>query len=295
MAIQTRSEQRLAWAWMAPAVALIGLGFGWPMLRALGRSFWHENLATGLQPEWAGLANYQQLLSDSRFWQDLGITSRFTLVSVSLELVLGLAIALLLHQRFPGRGLVRTLSLLPWAMPTAVMAIAWTWLFNDQFGLVNDLLQRLGLIATPLAWLAEPTLAFWALVIADIWKTTPFAAILLLAGLQGIPQDLYDAHAVDGASPWQSFRRITLPLLWPQILILLLFRGAEAFGIFDLIKVMTGGGPGGSTETLSVYLYSTVMRYLDFGYGAALVIVSFGVIALAAALTALLLNRPGSR
>lgn len=295
MAALRSREWRLAWLWMSPALALLAIGFGWPMLRALGRSFWHENLATGLQPEWAGLANYRQLLADSRFWQDLGITSRFTLVSVSLELALGLAIALLLHQRFSGRGLVRTLSLLPWALPTAVMAIVWGWLFNDQFGLVNDLLLRLGLIRAPLAWLAEPALTFWTLIVADVWKTTPFAAILLLAGLQAIPRDLYEAHAVDGASPWQSFQRITLPLLWPQILILLLFRGAEAFGIFDLVKVMTGGGPGGSTETLSVYLYSTVMRYLDFGYGAALVMVSFAIIAVAAGLGALLLIRREAR
>jgi multiple sugar transport system permease protein len=171
------------------------------------------------------------------------------------------------------------------------MGLAWAWIFNDQYGVVNDLLQRLGLIQTGISWLGEPTLAMMALIIADVWKTTPFISIILLAGLQSIPQDLYEAHSMDGANPWQSFCQITLPLLMPQILIALLFRFAQAFGIFDLVQVMTGGGPAGATETVSIYIYSTVMRYLDFGYGAALVVVTFLLLILAVAITARLLQK----
>jgi multiple sugar transport system permease protein len=155
------------------------------------------------------------------------------------------------------------------------MGLVWAWIFNDQYGVWNDILLRLGLIKTGVNWLGEPTLAMLSVIAADVWKTTPFVSILLLAGLQSIPEDLYEAYALDGATAWQSFRNITLPLLMPQILIALLFRFAQAFGAFDLIQVLTAGGPAGATETISLYIYSTVMRYLDFGYGATLVVVTF--------------------
>ncbi len=165
------------------------------------------------------------------------------------------------------------------------------WIFNDQFGVVNDLLLRLGLIEIGINWLGEPNLARIAVIFADVWKTTPFISILLLAGLQSISPDLYEAHSIDGASSWQSFCRITLPLLMPQILIAALFRFAQAFGVFDLIAVMTNGGPGGATEVVSLYIYSTVMRYLDFGYGAALVVVTFLLLVVAVAIASFLLSK----
>jgi multiple sugar transport system permease protein len=152
-----------------------------------------------------------------------------------------LGIALVLNQKFWGQGGVRTIAILPWALPTALMGLAWAWIFNDQFGVVNDILLRLGIIKTGINWLGEPTLALLATIFADVWKTTPFISILLLASLQSISPDLYEAHAMDGAKPWQSFYQITLPLLAPQILIATLFRFAQAFGIFDLIAVMTRG------------------------------------------------------
>ena len=155
------------------------------------------------------------------------------------------------------------------------MGLAWAWIFNDQYGVVNDILIRFGIIQEGITWLGEPTRAMISLIIADVWKTTPFIALILLAGLQSIPNDLYEAYTIDGANPWQSFRDITLPLLAPQILICLLFRFAQSFGVFDLIQVMTGGGPAGSTEMVSIYIYATVRRYLDFGYGATLVSITF--------------------
>ncbi|EGJ31140.1 MULTISPECIES: sugar ABC transporter permease [Moorena] len=268
-------EQRTGWLLVTPALLLLLLVYGYPILRSFWLSLFTKNLGTQLQPVFSGLNNYGRMMGDGRFWQSLWNTVIFTSVSVALELVLGIAIALILNQTFKGRGIVRTIAILPWALPTALIGLVWAWMFNDQFGVWNDILLRLGIIQDGINWLGYPTTAMMAVIAADVWKTTPFISILLLAGLQSIPQDLYEAHALDGATPWQSFKQITLPLLTPQILISLLFRFAQAFGVFDLIKVMTGGGPGGATEVVSLYIYTTVMDYLDFGYGAALVVVTF--------------------
>jgi multiple sugar transport system permease protein len=284
-------EQRTAWILLIPALLLLLFVFGYPIARAFWLSLFAKNLGTELQPVFSGLDNYVRMAGDGRFWQSFWTTTVFTTASVVLELLLGLAIALVLNQRFLGRSLVRTSAIIPWALPTALIGLAWAWIFNDQFGVVNDILLRTGLIETGINWLGDPVLAMIALIFADVWKTTPFISILLLAGLQSISPDLYEAHSIDGATPWQSFRKITLPLLMPQILIALLFRFAQAFGIFDLIAVMTGGGPGGATEVVSLYIYSTVMRYLDFGYGAALVVVTFMLLIAAVAIASFLLSK----
>jgi multiple sugar transport system permease protein len=268
-------EQRTGWLMVAPALLLLLLIYAYPILRSFWLSLFTKNLGTQLEPVFSGLNNYERMMGDGRFWQTLWNTIIFTSTSVVLELLFGMAIALILHQAFKGRSLVRTAAILPWALPTALIGLAWAWIFNDQFGVWNDILMRLGIIQTGVNWLGNPITAMMAVIAGDVWKTTPFISILLLAGLQSISHDLYEAHAIDGARPWQSFTTITLPLLMPQILLVLLFRFAGAFGVFDLIQVMTGGGPGGATEVVSLYIYSTVMRYLDFGYGAALVVVTF--------------------
>ncbi len=286
--IQKR-EQLTGWLLVLPALLLLVLVFAYPIVRAFWLSLFAKNLGTQLQPVYSGLDNYLRMAFDGRFWETLKNTTLFTAVSVFLELVLGMGIALVLNQSFWGRGVVRTIAILPWALPTALIALAWAWIFNDQYGVWNDILQHLGLIHTGINWLGEPRLAMMVVIAADVWKTTPFISILLLAGLQSISADLYEAHAIDGANPWQSFRSITLPLLMPQILIALLFRFAQAFGIFDLVAVMTGGGPAGATETVSLYIYATVMRYLDFGYGAALVVVTFLLLVIAVAIASFLL------
>ena len=283
------------WLLLLPALLLLILVFAYPIGRALWLSFFTRNLGTKLEPVFAGLDNYTRMLGDGRFWQSCQTTTVFTVTSVCLELLLGLGIALVLNQSFRGRNIVRTIAILPWALPTALIGLAWTWIFNDQFGVINDILMRLGLINTSINWLGDPNLAMASVIFADIWKTTPFISILLLAGLQSISSDLYEAHSIEGATPWQSFQQITLPLLMPQILIALLFRFAQAFGIFDLITVMTGGGPGGATEVVSLYVYATIMRYLDFGYGAALVVVTFLLLVAAVAIAAFLLNKSRTR
>jgi multiple sugar transport system permease protein len=284
-------EQRTGWLLLLPALFMLALVFAYPILRAFWLSLFTQNLGTQLKLVFSGLDNYGRMVGDGRFWQSLWNTSIFTLASVFLELILGMAVALVLNQSFRGRGIVRTISLLPWALPTALMGLAWAWIFNDQYGIVNDILLRLGILQTGVSWLGDPTLAMMAVILADVWKTTPFIALLLLAGLQSISSDLYEAHAIDGASAWQSFWKITIPLLLPQIVIALLFRFAQAFGIFDLVQVMTGGGPAGATEMVSIYIYGTVMRYLDFGYGAALVVVTFLLLVAAVAIAAYCLSR----
>jgi multiple sugar transport system permease protein len=286
-----QGDRRAGWILATPALLLLAGVFAYPIARAFWQSLFMQNLGTKLVPIFVGLNNYIRMAGDGRFWASLGNSVGFTVFSVVLELVIGMGIALVLNQNFWGRGTVRTIALLPWALPTALIALAWTWIFNDQYGVVNDLLWQLGLIDIGMNWLGDPTLAMLSLIIADVWKTTPFIAILLLAGLQSIPPELYEAHAIDGANPWQSFRQLTLPLLMPQIVIALLFRFAQAFGIFDLVSVMTGGGPGGATEMVSLYIYATVMRYLDFGYGAALVVVTFLLLVLAVAIASFLLSR----
>ena len=274
---------------MAPALLLLLAVFVWPLLDYAWLSLQAQSVFTGLQPEPVGLANWQRLLADGRFWQDAGQTLRFAVVSVGLELVLGLGFALLLHQRWRGRGVVRTLTLLPWALPTTVMALGWRWIFKDANGPINALLQSLGLASVP--FLASPQLAWQTTVLADVWKTTPFVALLLLAGLQMIPADLYEAFALEGGSPWQSLWRVTLPLLRPYIFIVLLFRLAQALGVFDLVVVLTGGGPASSTESLAVYAYLNAMRFLDFGYSATVMLGMFVLLLISAAGLLLLQRR----
>jgi len=282
-------DQLTGWLLCLPALIVLVLVFAYPITRAFGQSLYVENLGTQLEPVFTGLGNYSRMLGDGRFWQSLSNTAVFTIASLTLELLFGIGVAVVLDQQFRARGIVRTIGILPWALPTAVMGLAWEWIFNDQYGVANDVLRLFG--ADPITWLGEPGYAMVALIVADVWKTTPFIAVILLAGLQAIPQDLYEAHSIDGATPWKNFLQISLPLVTPQIAIALLFRFAEAFGIFELVLVMTGGGPAGSTETVSLYIYDTAMRYLDFGYSAALIVVTFLILLVVVFTTALALSQ----
>ncbi|MEW6732174.1 MAG: sugar ABC transporter permease [Acidobacteriota bacterium] len=269
------NTRRRAIIMLLPALFVLVTIACYPIVRTLALSLFKISLATRFETEFIGLANYDRALSDSRLWQSLRNTAIFTFSSVTLEFIMGLAGALILHQRFRGRGTIRAVAMLPWALPTAVMALAWSWIFNDAFGVLNDILLRLGLIKEAIAWLGQPNTAMVAMIIADVWKTAPFMMIIMLAGLQTIPEDLYEAIRLDGASWWQEFRLITLPLLRPALLLALLFRTIAAFGVFDLVFILTGGGPGGATETVSLYAYTNYFRYLDFGYGATVVVVGF--------------------
>jgi ABC-type sugar transport system permease subunit len=271
-----KKEERLGWFMAAPGLLMIAAVALYPILHTFWLSLHTVKLTEpGLGQPFVGLQNYIHLLSDDRTLNALWNTVIFTVSSVSLEFVFGLAIALLIHRNFFGRGIVRAAVLVPWAVPTVVSAMMWKFMYNDQYGVINDILEKLGIISSYKAWLGDASWALTSLIITDVWKTTPFIALLLLAGLQLIPGELYESAKVDGASAWKRFWHITLPMLKPTILVALLFRTLDAFRVFDIVMVMTGGGPGNSTEVISTYAYKVLMRYLDFGNGSALAVIVF--------------------
>jgi len=276
---------------LMPAAALLTAVVVLPALRVVELSVTRTELAEGVVLRFAGALPYLRLWDDSRFWEAIRNTAVFTSASVALETALGISFALALDQRFRGRRFVRAGMLLPWALPTAVMALAWAWIFNDAFGVANDILVRLGVLERPVAWLGVPATAMAALVLADVWKTTPFVALIVLAGLQGIPAEVHEAARVDGLGAWARFRHVTLPLLVPTLLVAVLFRGVQAYAAFDLVYVMTGGGPGGATETVSLYAFQNYFRYLDFGYGSAVAVAGVLLAGATAALALRLLGR----
>lgn len=264
-----RWGERLArYGLLLPVVIVVSGVALLPVLFTVWLSFRREMPIFGIS-ELSGIANYLFLIQEARFWRAVGHTAYFVLLAVGLELVLGLAIALLLNRRFPGRGVARALVLIPWAVPTVVAARFWEWIFNADFGVLNYLL------GVKVNWLGDPVWAMHAIILADVWKSTPFVVLLLLAGLQVIPEDLYRAARVDGSNAWQELRHVTLPLLKPVLLLALLFRTMDAARVFDLIVVLTGGGPANQTETLVIYAYKLLYRTLQFGYGSSVAVATF--------------------
>lgn len=219
-----------------------------------------------------GLGNYTRALNDARMWAGMSQTVIFTLFSVSFELVLGILLALVMNKAMRGQGMIRVLSLIPWAIPTVVSALIWLYLYNGSSGIVSHIFAAMGIISSPSALLLTGTHAMGAVVLADVWKTTPYMALMILAGLQTIPSSYYEAASIDGATRVQQFFKITLPMLKGSILVALLFRTLDAFRVFDLIWVLTGGGPGGQTETISIYAYKAMFAQTQFGYGSALAV-----------------------
>lgn len=253
---------------LGPAVVYVGGVALVPVLFTLWLSCRRQLPIFGIS-RFVGLGNYRYLLTDGRFWAALAHTMYFVVFSVALELALGIAIALLLNQKFPGRGVARAVVLIPWAVPSVVAARFWELIFNSDYGVLNYLLRA------KINWLGDPHWAMIGAILADVWKTTPFVMLLVLAGLQVIPDDLYRAARIDGANAWQVFRHVTLPLLMPVILLVLLFRTMDAARMFDLIFVLTGGGPANQTETLMIYAYKLLYRTLQFGYGSAVAVATF--------------------
>jgi ABC-type sugar transport system permease subunit len=273
-----RDEVRLGWAMTLPALTVIALVALGPILWALWESLYlHDLRMPWLGRRFIGVQNYVEAFSDSRFWEAIGHTMAFAAVTVTLELVLGLTLAVAVDSMTRGRGIVRTTMLLPWAVPTVVVGLVWRFIFETPSGLVNGVLERSGLMAQPPIWFADPLAAWLPLVLADVWKTTPFVAILLLAGLQVIDKSLYEAAQMDGASAWRQFTRITVPMLKPALLVALIFRAVDAFRVFDVIYVMTAGGPGTATEPIALYTFSALLENLRFGFGSALSVIVFAV------------------
>lgn len=251
-----------------PALILLSFVTIYPVIYVFYLSL-HRKLLIFDISRFVWFENYLFLLKDDRFWNALKNTVYFTAVSVSLELLLGLSIAVLLNRSFRLRGFVRAVVLIPWAIPTVVSARMWEWIYNTDFGILNYI------IGSKINWLGSPFLTMNAAIFMDVWKTTPFVTILLTAGLQIIPRELYQAARVDGAGSWAIFKKITLPLLKPVILVVLIFRTLDAFRIFDAIYVLTGGGPANVTETLSIYAYKVLFQTLQFGYGSTLSVIVF--------------------
>jgi ABC-type sugar transport system permease subunit len=269
-------ERRAGWLLVSPALATILLVALFPLAWTLWESLHQHDLRMPwLGRPFVGVANYAAIARDARFWSALGHTAFFAAVTVSLELVLGLGLALAMNRAARLRGLMRATVLVPWAIPTVIAALLWRFIFDSQAGIANVVLVDAGFLDEPIVWFVRATTAWVPVILADVWKTTPFVALLLLAGLQSIDGELYEAAATDGASAWWQLRHITIPLLKPAILVALIFRTLDAFRVFDLIYVLTGGGPGTSTEPVALYTFNALLQNLEFGYGAALSVIVF--------------------
>ena len=258
-----------------PALAFVLIFALYPVISSFYLSLHEIILALPeLGEPFVGLENYRVFIKDAVAQHAFLVTVAFVLLSTAIELLLGLGIALIVHEQFKGRGWVRAMVLIPWAIPTVVASQMWRYIFNDQYGLVNLILFG-NEVSRYIPWLANPDFAFLAIVLADVWKTSSFAGLLILAGLQVIPDELYDAARIDGANAWQRFWKITLPLLKPAILVALLFRTMDAFRVFDLVFVMTQGGPADATQVLQYYGYKTLFTEGMLGYGSTISVAVF--------------------
>jgi len=273
-----RRQTRIAWVLLIPALVVVALVAIYPLGKTIYYSFTNQEFLQGIEPtKWVGLENYRTLWHDTIFRNAVWETIKFTLITVAFEFVLGMIIALVVNSSFKGRGAMRAVMLVPWAIPTVVAAQMWKWMFDDVYGVINDAGVRLHILSHSHAWISEPSTALASVCAVDIWKTTPFVALLLLAGLQVIPSDLYEAASVDGASKLQQFWRITLPLLLPAILVALIFRTLDALRVFDVFYVFFGNRP--DTQTMAIYAQSTIVGDGHVGYGSAISVAIFLIIA----------------
>lgn len=286
-----RQRVRAAWLFLAPMLVVLAAVAGWPLLRTICFSFTDTSLTDLEAGRWIGFANYFSVLSmpsgrvlydgllvDPAWWRAVWNTVRFAVISVTCETVLGMIVALVLNAEFPGRGFVRAAVLIPWAIPTIVSAKMWQWMLNDQFGIINDVLLNLGLISTKIAWTASADTAMVAVLIVDIWKTTPFMALLILAALQMLPREIYEVARIDGVSPWRVFWKVTLPLIRPALMVAVIFRGLDALRIFDLIYVLTPNNA--HTKSMSVFARENLFEFDKFAYGSAASTLLFLILAL---------------
>jgi ABC-type sugar transport system permease subunit len=283
------SERALALVLVAPAFLLLALIVVYPIGKLFVNSFFDLRLSGGGGAKFVGFENYLLVLKDGEFWNAAGNTVLITLITVPGALAAGLGLALLANLPFRRRWPVRLALLLPWALPLAFAGLIFAWFFHTEYGVVNDVARRLG-AGEPTMWLLRPGWAFTAICVTIVWKTSSFMALILLAGLQMIPRSLYEAAEVDGASRWQQFREITIPMLMPSIVVALIFRTITALQTFDIPYTMTRGGPGNATETLAMLIHKTTIDYLDVGYGSTLAVFMF---ALSLAVTAVYLRRIG--
>ena len=275
-----RQRVRSAWLFLIPMLLVLAAVAGWPLLRTIYFGFTNTSLADFENRQFVGFSNYLSvlkmpsgrviydgLLVDPVWWRAVLNTVKFTVISVTLETIFGLVVALVLNAEFRGRGIVRAAILVPWAIPTIVSAKMWAWMLNDQFGIINDILLRLNLIDHKIAWTASADTAMAAVLIVDIWKTTPFMALLILAGLQMVPIDIYEAAKIDGIHPVKVFLKVTLPLVRPALMVAVIFRALDAMRVFDLIYVLTPNNI--QTKSMSVFAKENLFDFDKFAYGSA--------------------------
>jgi trehalose/maltose transport system permease protein len=274
----SRQRTRAAWLFLAPTLVAMVVVAGWPLGRTFWFSFTDANLTDLAASQFVGLESLRTVVEDPDWWTTVWTTFRFAGVSVVLETVLGMIIALALNAKFRGRSLLRAAVLVPWAIPTVVSARMWGWMFNDSYGVINAILMYLGIISEPLAWTAESHLSFVAVVAVDVWKTTPFMALLILAALQMLPDEMYEAARIDGAGPIRVFFQVTLPMVKGPLLVAIIFRILDALRVFDVFYVLTGGGT--DTMPMAGYARQRMFEYQEIGVGSASASLLFALIAM---------------
>jgi len=280
----SRSQGHMAVWLLLPAAAVVFGVIAYPIFRTGQMSLTNVSSAMQTEADFVGLDNFSQVIHNPAFWRSLGRTLYFTVVSTAVELVLGLALAGLLNAKIRGRWLLRTIVVIPWAIPTVVAGALWKGIFNAQYGSFNALLSQLGLIQDYKVWLGSPFMALNMVMVADIWKTVSVVAFMLLAGLTSIPTEVYEAAKIDGAGPLRTLFSVTLPLLIPSISIVMVYRIIEAFKVFDIIYAMTRGGPADGTKTIAYFAYTTAFSDQQYGVGSALSYLIVGAIAILSAL-----------
>jgi multiple sugar transport system permease protein len=271
-----KQKAKMGYIFIIPSIVLVLVFIVYPVINTINMSLYDiriQTLAEGRK--FVGFDNYIRLFSDKTFIESLKFTLMFTVIAVTLETLIGMIFALIMNKAIPGQGIIRTAVLVPWAIPTIVSGLMWQFMYSDQYGIINLILSKLHLIQDYIPWLIEKNTAIIAVIIADVWKTTPYMSLLILSGLQTVPESLYEAASLDGANKVQRFFKITLPIIKPVVVVAILFRVLATFRIYDLVVALTSGGPADGTQSLSLYTIKTYFNFGNLGYGATLAVVTF--------------------
>ncbi|WP_133514313.1 carbohydrate ABC transporter permease [Halanaerobium saccharolyticum] len=271
-----KAKDKMGYLFIIPSLILIFALILYPVFNTLYLSFFNYRVQTmALGKTFVGLRNFIKIFNDETFFKSLKFTLLFTVVAVSMETIIGMIFANIMNRKLPGQGIIRTSVLIPWAIPTIISGLMWKFMYSQQYGIINHIFLKLQFIKEAIPWLSDSFVAVIAVIIADVWKTTPYMSLLILSGLQTIPIQLYEAAAIDGANRKDIFLKITLPLIKPVLSVAILFRVLATFRIYDLIAVLTSGGPANATQSLSLYTIKTYFDFGNIGYGAALATVTF--------------------
>ena len=274
--MNSKHRIRVGYGLLMPTFLIIAVFIAYPVLNTIYQSFFELRTQTITQgAKFAGISNYVKLFQDTQMWQSMKFTIIFTIVAVVLETILGMTCAMIMNRTFKGQGLVRAVILIPWAVPTIVSGLMWQFMFSESSGIINYLLMKSGIINEPVKWLTAAGPAFLAIIIADVWKTSPYMSLQLLSGLQTVSKDLYEAASIDGANVVQRFIKITLPMIKPVLLVSVLFRTIQSFRIYDLVVAITNGGPANKTQSLSLFTVKNYFQFGNIGYGAAAAVLTF--------------------